>query len=303
MDHGMSVEELADRLDIPVDCMEDIEEGRRRLSKATIKEVASIFGESEEKLLEQDAPRSVAPVEVPPEVKPEAIGKKIRELREAKGLTLSEAGRKAGLSAAHLSEVERGLTAASLKTLEKIAEVLDISPAVLLGKDECDPLGERLRRLRERVGMTQKELAEAVQVSHTLVGQIENGRMQPAVSTLSALATALGVSPCYFLIEESDVFRSGQAVDDAVTRSLEYPEVRNFLAMVDELSAEERAQLLGVLSWLTDWRMPIRTGGSCATDPAAQELLQIVDGLNPDDKAFLLESARFVGRKHHSAED
>ena len=43
LDHDMALEELSDRLDIPVDCLQDIEEGKRRLSLPTIKEVAQIF--------------------------------------------------------------------------------------------------------------------------------------------------------------------------------------------------------------------------------------------------------------------
>lgn len=298
VERGMSPEELSDRLDIPVECLQEIEEGKRRLSPTTIQEVAKIFGVPEETLLAMEQPRRSASLEIPPEVTPEGIGRKIRELREARGLTLSEMARKTGLSLAHLSEVERGLSSASLKTLDKIAEVLEISPAVLLGRDECEPLGERLRRLRRRVGLTQKELAAIVGVSHTLVGQIEGGRLQPSVATLARLATALGVSPCYFLIEEEDVPRRSAALDGDVLRVLAHPEVQGFLRMIGELGDEDRDKILGFLSWMTDWRgLPERSQNGCATDPVAQEVLAIMGRLSPEDKEFLLESARFISRK------
>lgn len=293
----MSLEELSDRLDIPVDCLQEIEEGTRRLSPTTIKEVAQIFGVPEESLRVLDQPPAPIPMEIPPEVTPEGIGRKIRELRTAKGLTLSEMSRRSDLSLAHLSEVERGRSSASLKTLERIAEVLEVPVAVLVGRDECDPLGERVRRLRERVGLTQKELAELVEVSHTLVGQIENGRLQPSVATLTRLAIALGVSPCYFLIEEEDVPRRRTPLDDAMTRALGYQEVRDFLHLMGELDDPEREKVLGFLSWLTGGRGLIGRAGGCSTDPVTQELLQILAGLSPEDKAFLLESARFISRK------
>lgn len=288
---GVSLEELSDRLDIPVDCLVDVEEGKRKLSQSTIKEVADIFHVTEAELTEEHQPAK----EAEPEITQESIGKRIRELREQKGMTLGEMARRADMSAAHLSEVERGLSAASLKTLDKVAEVLQISTAVLLGSVDCDPLGERLRRLRERVGLTQKELAEHVGVSHALVGQVETGRLQPSVATLTRLASALGVSPCYFLIEQEVTSRRNAAADVVVPETVNYPEVRAFLAMLGAANDVERQKLLGLLSWLTDWRGTC--GAPAKPDPFAEELLNLSAGLSPADKSFLLENARYISRK------
>lgn len=293
----MPMEELSDRVDIPVDCLKDVEEGRRRLARATIKEMADIFHVSEESLLALNQPQAPLAQEQGAEVTQEGIGRKIRDLREQRGLTLSQVSQRAGLSAAHVSEVERGLSAASLKTLEKLAEVLEVSTAVLLGKDECDPLGERMRRLRERMGLTQKELAESVEVSHALVGQIENGRLTPSVATLSKLATALGVSPCYFLIEEEDVPWKSASLDESVMRALNYPEARDFMAMVGTLPDDQRERVLGLLAWLGDCFRKFGRAGSCSTDPVAQEMLSVMADLSVEDKQFLLENARFISRK------
>jgi len=284
LDRGMTIEELSDRLDIPVDCMLDVEAGKRRLSRPTINEVASIFSVAETELEAEEQPAA--------ELTPEGIGRKIRELREAKELSMNQLARKAGLSAAHLSEVERGLTAASLRTLEKLADVLEVPVAVLLGSAECDPLGERLRRLRERVGLTQKELAELVGASHTLVGQVETGRLVPSVATLTRLAGVLGVSPCYFLIEDAGT--QTVALENNSNRALAHREVRDFLAMIGTLEEAELGKVLGMLSWLTGRRAP---HSEQPADPHARELLQIMAGLHPDDKGFLMESARFLSRK------
>lgn len=54
------------------------------------------------------------------------IGKKIKELRTEKNLTLRELGEKTGLSIGFLSQLERGLTTVAVDSLESIARVLDV---------------------------------------------------------------------------------------------------------------------------------------------------------------------------------
>jgi transcriptional regulator with XRE-family HTH domain/quercetin dioxygenase-like cupin family protein len=55
-------------------------------------------------------------------------------------------------------------------------------------------LGARLRAERQRRNLTLRELARRVNVSASLVSQIENGRVRPSVSTLMALVTELELS-------------------------------------------------------------------------------------------------------------
>ena len=56
----------------------------------------------------------------------------LREWRKAKGLTLIELGRLAGIDHGNLSRLERGIFPYSQGVLEKLAEALDTSPAIIL---------------------------------------------------------------------------------------------------------------------------------------------------------------------------
>jgi transcriptional regulator with XRE-family HTH domain len=56
------------------------------------------------------------------------------------------------------------------------------------------PLGERLRAERDRLGLSLRELARRLEVSPSLVSQIETGKIQPSVRTLYAMVSELGVS-------------------------------------------------------------------------------------------------------------
>lgn len=55
-------------------------------------------------------------------------------------------------------------------------------------------LGARLREERDRRGLTLRELARRLEVSPSLVSQIETGKTQPSVRTLYAIVSELGVS-------------------------------------------------------------------------------------------------------------
>lgn len=55
-------------------------------------------------------------------------------------------------------------------------------------------LGENLRKWRLKKNMSQGDLATAVSVDRAYISNIENGRMNPTLSTLEKIANALGIS-------------------------------------------------------------------------------------------------------------
>lgn len=54
-------------------------------------------------------------------------GRDLRELRRAKGSTLSELALASGLSVGHLSQLERGVSRPSVKALQSISKALDVT--------------------------------------------------------------------------------------------------------------------------------------------------------------------------------
>lgn len=54
-------------------------------------------------------------------------------------------------------------------------------------------LGARLRQLRLARRFTQEQLAERAGLSYKFIGEVERGRGNPTLTTLSALSDALGV--------------------------------------------------------------------------------------------------------------
>jgi transcriptional regulator with XRE-family HTH domain len=67
------------------------------------------------------------------------VGKRLRQLREFKGLSQGDIERRSGLLRSYISRVEGGYTAPSLATLEKFARALEVEPYQLLFQGEGKP--------------------------------------------------------------------------------------------------------------------------------------------------------------------
>lgn len=55
-------------------------------------------------------------------------------------------------------------------------------------------LGENLKKLRLKKKLSQGDLAKKLEVDRAYISNIENGRMNPTLSTLEKIAGALAVS-------------------------------------------------------------------------------------------------------------
>src|SRR5919106_5452810 len=78
-----------------------------------------------------------------------SVGERVRRLREAKGSSLRDLARNAGVSAPMLSQVERGETSPTLQVASKIAFGLHLTLSQLLRLDE-DPSVVVVRRTQRR---------------------------------------------------------------------------------------------------------------------------------------------------------
>jgi transcriptional regulator with XRE-family HTH domain len=65
-----------------------------------------------------------------------------------------------------------------------------------------------LRRVRERLFVTQAELAERTGVAESTISRIESGLQRPRISTIRKVAAGLGVPP------EELIDWNGEVVDD-----------------------------------------------------------------------------------------
>ena len=57
-----------------------------------------------------------------------------------------------------------------------------------------EQLGKNMKRIRAKKGMSQGDIARALEVDRGYISNIENGKKNPTLATIQKLANALGVS-------------------------------------------------------------------------------------------------------------
>ena len=100
----------------------------------------------------------------------ELLGRRVRELRKARGLTLERLAEKANVDVKYLGNIERGKENPTVATLEKLAGALSVKVHQIL-TFEHELQGERL--LRRRISQVlekcdQKELQTILKVVNAI---------------------------------------------------------------------------------------------------------------------------------------
>lgn len=101
-------------------------------------------------------------------------------------------------------------------------------------------IGKRIKECREDVDLSQKELAELIDVTPSAVNQYEKGEKIPSTETLLKLAKALGVATDYLLgaSQEKDIL-----IDEDVSIAF-----RDF----KRLTTSDRANILANIAFLRE---------------------------------------------------
>lgn len=106
------------------------------------------------------------------------VGNRIRELRQARGISLTSFARMTDLSPGLISQVERGLTDPSLETLRRVSRALDVPLFSLFNEVE-----------RESVAVVRRGKRVQVRSPH---GGITYARLSPGAGKLELLEGTLG---------------------------------------------------------------------------------------------------------------
>ena len=61
-------------------------------------------------------------------------------------------------------------------------------------KSEAQKLGKNLKRIRTAKGITQGDIVRSLGMDRAFISNIENGKTNPTLSTITKIAKALGVS-------------------------------------------------------------------------------------------------------------
>ncbi|MTI81208.1 MAG: helix-turn-helix transcriptional regulator [Firmicutes bacterium] len=233
-ERGYTLQDLAKRAKLSLSYLSEIERGSKRPSLKTIEKLATALNVPKTQLIEGEVTDTGL-----------SLGEKIRIIRNEKDLSLQDLADNVGISLSYLSEIERGTVYPALSTLKRVSEGLNIPTSALMGHEGT--LGHKLRSLREEYGLTQAQLANLASVTAGLIGQIEQGKVQPSLKTLEKLAEVMGVSPCYFIMEPGAVDQMINLMNPELRELLVHPNVQSILSMICNLNEKELQFILNFI--------------------------------------------------------
>lgn len=130
-------------------------------------------------------------------------------------------------------------------------------------------VGERIRELRQQKGLSLRKLAGMSGVSPSLLSQVETCKVDPSLSTLRKIASALDVALFYFVLEHpSDVSR---LVKKSQRRMVVFPKAGLQYEIIHSDLQKKMGIHIGTL----------RPGGATSDEPLAhggEECLVVLEG-------------------------
>lgn len=117
---GLSLSGLAEKANISPSYLCQIENGKVMPALSTLKNIASALDIEPELLMASTS----------------FVGYKIKKIRCERNITQAELAKKAGVSTGLIGQIESGKVEPSIKTLEKIAAALSLSPCFFVSEDD-----------------------------------------------------------------------------------------------------------------------------------------------------------------------
>ena len=147
-------------------------------------------------------------------------------------------------------------------------------------------IGQRVKTLRKRKGLNQKELANILGKSLRTVQKYETGEIEISISVINQLADALDTTPSYLL---------GYAVDVAPIRSL--ADVMGFLFKLEEVSGIEFSIDVKRPPRSKEWKCSITFNGKADTDFNTDMCLFLEDWENQREEVRSYQTTRKAYKK------
>lgn len=117
-------------------------------------------------------------------------------------------------------------------------------------------VGERIKQLRKEKNLTLRELAEKADISISFLSDIENGRSNPSLERLKAIAEALDTTVSYLLGERPEPFIPDDYTKKHKVTKRDLLQYEDFIRhagaffMNDEVAEEDKEKLFKDISEL-----------------------------------------------------
>jgi transcriptional regulator with XRE-family HTH domain len=162
----------------------------------------------------QTTPQTSRPADAPtPETgRFSSLGDRLVELRKTLGITQVELARRMGSTQPAMARIEKGEMKPNLRTLARYGEAIGQRVEVAftpvdrarskspdsddaLDKVAIDDVPDALAQVRRQLGLTQSQVATAMETSQPVIARLESGEAVPNLRTLERYCEAIGVEP------------------------------------------------------------------------------------------------------------
>jgi transcriptional regulator with XRE-family HTH domain len=101
-------------------------------------------------------------------------------------------------------------------------------------------IGERIRKIREARGLSQKEIAAIIKMDQSQYSKLEKDKTDPSVSTLAKVAKALGTQLAELFAD--DLMKDVNSYDKSLMEKI---------SLVDALDEDEKKSLFKIIDGLS----------------------------------------------------
>ena len=139
-----------------------------------------------------------------------AIGKKISQARDEKGLSQEDLGRELGVGQSRIAQFENDLSSVPDSRVKKLAEVLGVSvewliepeDVLALPSSKAITIGERIKFRIEMINMDTAKLAFLSVIDEQIIKEYINDQRHITVVHCNAISIVIGVKPSWLAFGE-----------------------------------------------------------------------------------------------------
>lgn len=236
-ERGITLTQLANKLEISPSFLSAVERDIKKPSLIMLKKISSLLNISLSYLMVDAGENN-------------DTGEKLKNIRKGRGLSVDDLAELSELSVEDIRNIEKNVVKPGLEQLEKLSTALNVTIRYFVERTAHGPnLGEKIRALREKMELSQSQLAHAANISPALVSQIENNVTVPSLETLDRISECLDVETSYFLIDTNGTSQYLPNLSPELASLLGDPKVQAILTAVRDLEPGELKFVLNFLEF------------------------------------------------------
>ena len=236
-ERGMTLTQLAKKLEISPSFLSAVERNIKKPSLIMLKKISSHLNISLSYLMTNAEENSVT-------------GEKLRNIRKGRGLSVEDLAELSEIPAEDIRNIEKNTIKPSLDHLEKLSTALNVTIRYFVERNiHGSNLGDKIKALREKVELSQAQLASSASISPSLVSQIENNITTPSLETLDRISECLDVETSYFLIDTNSTSQFLSSLSPELVSLLNDPKVQAVFTAARDLGPGELKFLLNFLEF------------------------------------------------------